>query len=203
MKQSFAMLQVLLLTGLVSAQEPLPADKVQNAVRIVTAAVAELKDLQIKLDLNAPKSTGFKRGDDIAVLVIPDRSLTAESLAKTGAELVPVGQLWLRGVVMFGHGEALRRDKLRYVTVRGKESESRLQLYLLGARREGKGLELVVYAKDSKPLLVIPMESIDSTQEFPIELTGKGERDKEDSTALILNVAGKSRATIPIRVAKD
>ena len=199
----FLLLQLVLATGVASAQEKLPSEKVQKAVRLITAAVSDLKDPQIKLDLDSPKSTGIKGSNNIGLIAIPDKQLTADALAKVGTNLVPVGQLWLRGIAMYSKGEILRGDKLRNVTVRDNDKEARLQLYLLGARRSDQGMELVIFAMDKKPLLVVSLEPAESAGEFPIEVTGKGEKGKKDSAMLIVNLVGKYRASISIRELKD
>ena len=203
MRQTLVLLAALLATSLASAQERLSSDQVQHAVQVVTTALGEIKDAQVKLELDSAKSTGIKGANGVGILAIPDKHLTSESLAKAGNELAPIGQLWLRNVAMFAGGKVVRGDTLRQVTVREKDTETHLQVYLVGARRTGKGLELVVFAKDKEPLLTVPLVSAEASQDLPIELAGEGERDREESAALILKLVGKYKATIPIRPAKD
>jgi hypothetical protein len=46
-----------------------------------------------------------------------------------------------------------------------------MPLLLVGVRRKGdKELELVVYGKDSEPLLTLPLKRVDFIQELPVEL---------------------------------
>jgi hypothetical protein len=203
MKRTLALLPVLLAPCLASAQESLDAEHLQKAVRLITRSTADLKDLQLKLDLDTSKPVGVKGGGDVGLIAIPDKALTADALAKAGKELVPVGQLLTRGVVLAKDGKAVGGDKVRNVIVRDGEKETRVQLYLLGARRGEKKLELVVFAKDKEPLLTVPLETSESSQELPIELSGKGERDNEESAALILKFLGKFKSTIPVRPARD
>jgi hypothetical protein len=186
----------------VGAQEQLSSEQLENAMKILKETNDGLKDLPLKVELNIDKPFGIKGHENVGLIVVPDKALTAEVISKAGKEIVPVGQLWMRGVVPAKEGKAVSSDKLRHLTVSDGKKDTRVELYLLGARR-GEKTELVIYADGKEPLLVLPLEAGESGQNLPIEVAGKGEKDNEESAALILKFLGKYKATMPIRIARD
>jgi hypothetical protein len=186
---------LVFFVGLVTAADPLPLDRAQNAAKLVAAQAKKLTDAQIKTDVDTEKPFGLKKGE-LAALIIPDKSLSAERLAKAGKDILPVGQLWMRGLTPVVSDTATPNDKLRQVKVTAKGEDHELTLYLLGVRKGAKEkLELLVYAKAKEPLLVLPLEAGSKEQEQPIELEGKGEGEQG---TLLLHILGKYQAKLPI-----
>jgi hypothetical protein len=112
-------------------------------------------------------------------------------------DVVPVGQLWLRKWTLVVNGKPVANDKLRIITVTIDDKERPMPLLLLGVRKKGeKDLELVVYAKDSEPLQVLPLAKLDLASGLPVEV----EWSRGDKTAdnLTLNVLGKYQAALKI-----
>ena len=68
---------------------------------------------------------------------------------------------------------------------------------LLGVRKKGeKDLEMVIYAKDSEPLLRLPLKKVEFIQELPIEL--EWQRGEKNVDPLTLTLFGKYQAVLPI-----
>jgi hypothetical protein len=194
MRTVVAVFGLLLGGAFVAAQEPLPAEQAQKIAAVLAEHAGKLTDAQVKTDVDAKKPYGVTKGE-LGAVVIPDKALTAEVLTKAGKDVVPLGQLWMRGLTPVVSGNATAADKLRIVEVKHKDDKHDLPLLLLGARSAKGKLELVVYAKDKEPLLVLPLETADHNQEQPIEFTGKGEGE---SGTITLHVLGKYQAELPV-----
>jgi hypothetical protein len=66
---------------------------------------------------------------------------------------------------------------------------------LLGVCK-GKKPELVIYAKDSEPLLVLPLKKLETLPKLPLELEWK--RGNKDADFLTLNLLGKDQTMMTI-----
>ena len=196
MKQFLVLLSVLLLARAGTAQEQVPQEELQRMARILAKSAGEISNPQIKVEANFDKPRAIKASGP-GILVFPDAKITAELLTKAGKDTLPVGQLWLYQIVPAQGSKPFPSSKLRSVTVTDKDKSAEVQVYLLGARKGDKGkMELVVFAKDKEPLLLIPLEATEGTQEFPIELQGR--KSGEDSGILTLNLLGKFKAEMTL-----
>lgn len=172
-----------------------PLDEAQKAAHKVAASAPSLADAPIAIDADLDKPHLIKGGHGGA-MIIPDKKLTAETLAAAGETPVPVGQLWLLGATVAENGRPLAADKTRRVVVEDGDKEIPLQLFLLGAAKNAQGtLELIVFAKDKAPLLRLPLEkSAGASQQLPAELSGR--KNDEDSATLTLSFAGQFQARL-------
>src|SRR6516162_8779865 len=93
----------LLLTGVWVAligvsqggQDRLPLDEAQRYAKVCVELLGSLTDTPINLDVDVEKPCAV-RGEGGGAMIVPDKSLSKERLAKLGQDVVPVGQLWLR-----------------------------------------------------------------------------------------------------------
>jgi hypothetical protein len=130
-------------------------------------------------------------------MAIPDKKLSKEKIAGAGQDVVPVGQVWLRKWTVVVKGKAVPDDKLRVVTVQVDDKDRPMPLLLLGVRKKGeKDLELVAYAKDSEPLLAVPLKPAEFVQELPLDL--RWERGEKNADPLTLTLFGKYQAVLPV-----
>jgi len=186
-----ALLTVVLAAVLLvpcSAQEVVPLDEARRGARKVTDVLGSPNDAPFALTVDVTKPQAIKAGK-AGLLVIPDKQLTAESLAAIGSEITPIGQLWTVNVSLGKEGQAVANDKLRFLTVNDGNRDVDLQLYYLGASKNADGkLDLVVFAKGKEPLLKQPLAKSDSTssQLLPIEISGRKEDDNTGTLSLRL-----------------
>jgi hypothetical protein len=137
------------------------------------------------------------RGEGFGAMAIPDKKLSKEKLARLGKDMVPLGQVWLRKWTVVVAGKAVANDKLRVVTIKVDDKDRPMPLLLVGVRKkEKKDLELVVYAKDSTPLLTLPLKPVDFIQELPVEL--EWQRGEKDTDSLTLTLLGKYQGVLPV-----
>lgn len=189
------LLAALCATLTAPAQEKVPADEVQKIARRLTEQFGELSDAQIKVAPDAARGDAFKAGD-IAVLVLPDKNLTAAALEKLGADLVPVGQLYFKAIAPAKDGKVAASDKLRIVTINDKGTDHRIPLCLLGARKRDDRLELVVFGSEKTPFTQVTLRKAEGTQNAPIELSG--EKQDEESGSVTLSILGQYKATLVV-----
>lgn len=190
MRTTVAGLGLILWVGLALAQERVPQDRAQKFARLFAEHAAKVNDPQLKTDVDAEKPFALQK-EERAAMVLPDKKLSAEALSKATKEIIPVGQLWFRNVAPASAGKVVARDKLRIITITVDNQDHPLPLCLLGVRaKENKELELVVFGKDKEPLLLLPLQKTEVTQELPIEFEAK-KGDDENTGVLTLTLLGK------------
>ncbi len=173
-----------------------PLDEAQKAAHKVSASAPSLADAPIAIDADLDKPHLIKGTSGGGAMIIPDKKLTAETLAAAGGTPVPVGQLWMLKATIAENGHPLAEDKTRRVVVEDGDKEIRLQLFLLGAAKNAQGtLDLIVFAKDKTPLLRVPLEKgASASQQLPGELSGR--KYDEDSVTLTVSLAGQYQARL-------
>ena len=196
MKSIFVTIAILSTLQLVSAQQRLPREEALKYAAIVSADVKQLKGTPIATDVDTQKPVAL-REEDYGGMVLPQKELNAESLAKTGKdEVVPIGQLWLHNLAPMCDGEAVASGKLRLVTVSADGTDATVPQCALGVRRNAQGaLEMVVFGKGKEPIVTVPLKAIDTKQESPLDLAAERE---SDSGRLTVKILGKYQATFPV-----
>jgi hypothetical protein len=176
------------------AQERIPAEHAENAAKLVAEKAKDIKDAQVKMEVDPSKPFGVKEGK-FAALVLPAKNLSDDALAKAGDDVVPVGQLWTRDLAVVSAGTIIAADKMRFFTITVDGEEHKLGVLLLGAKKKGDGeWELHVYGNEKEPLVRLPLEKEEATQEMPIDIEGK--RNDDGTGAAILHILRKYKATV-------
>lgn len=180
--------------GFAQAQEVVPQDEAMKASLALWYASGDLSDLALKVDPDIKYPYGVAK-KDVGMIVIPETKV-AEVLAKAGEKVLPIGQLWLKGLVPEVDGKTVPESELKFVEVAVKEDNTSVVLCTLGVKKtESKGLELVVYGKGKEPLLTAPFKTIKTKQANPIELEvvpGSG------NAQVIVKVAGQQEASFAV-----
>jgi len=187
----------VLITGLLAAQaqERLPREE---ALKYACAASLDLKAMlgtPIPTDPDIKRPVAVKH-DNHGLMVLPEAKLSAQTFATAGEAVKPVGQLWLVNLVPMRDGQAVSSASQRMVHVRAGDQEADAACCALGVSKKADGgLELLVYGKDKDALLRVPLKSISSQQENPIEMSGEA---KENSGVVTLKFLGKYEASINV-----
>jgi len=190
---------IALTLGSAIAFDPnrLPQEEARGYAKLCVEQASTLTDLPFKTDVDVEKPCAV-RGEGGGAMIVPEKGLSADRLRKTGKEVTPLGQLWLRKWTLVVGGKPVPDDRLRIVTVKVEEKDRPMPLFLVGVRqKDDKSLELVVYARDSEPLLTLPLKGAEEGVDLPLELEWKRGEKKEPDT-LTLSVLGKYRAVLPI-----
>lgn len=191
---------IVCLFALVSAalaqENRLPQKEAQRYAKLCVDQTGTPYSGQLTTDVNVQKACA-ERGEGGGAMVIPDKKLSEKSLQQAGKDIVPVGELWLRKWTLVVKGKAVPKKKLRMLTLNIDDKDRPMSLFLLGLRRAGaKNLELVVYAKDNKPLQVLPLKKLGILQNLPLEL--EWQRGEKQADPLALKVLGKYQTTLKI-----
>lgn len=194
-KAIIATLCLALFAGAALGQDRIAPEQAQRFAKLFADKTKTLDDLPVKVDVNPDQGTGIHH-DRVGALVIPEKSLTKDSLGSLGQKPAPVGQLWMRNLSPIASGKAIANNDLRLIMVSINNEDHSLPMFLLAVQKKGDGAELLVFAKDKKPVLTLPLEKIDLQQELPLDLEGK--KGENDTGILLLNLFGKYQAKIPI-----
>jgi hypothetical protein len=186
----------LLWPGLALAVERIPDEEARRIAKALIAAEGKIKP-PLKVEVNPDKPFG-KRHSDHAALVLPARQLSTEKIDKAAAEVVPVGEVWLRNLGPVVADRVVSSKRLQIVPVTYKDRELTLALCQLGVKRDKDRLVLVFLSKDRHPLLTLPLEKCDEKQELPLEfLVNIGGDDRAE---VVLTILGKYRSRLEIGV---
>lgn len=203
MKHSlFALLALTLAcTVSASAQETADLEAAQKIALKLKATIGTPPDAPLAIDADVEKPSLLKVAGDAGILFMPDRKLSAAALSGVGSEIVPLGQLWMRKLTLVSGVKALAADKVRTVAVTDEGKEAKVLLFYVGARKSAAGSpELVLFARDTTPLLSAPIESTNGEKgEVPVELSGR--KSSEGVGLLTLSILGRHQAEL--RVMKD
>jgi hypothetical protein len=194
MTKTFLAIAWLAGLQLVSAQEKVSREEALVYAKAAAANAAQLNGTPIATDVDTQQPVALREGE-YGGMILPQKHLRAEAIAKATQTPVPVGQLWLHNLTPM-KDEAIPVEKLRIARVELEGSDARVPQCALAIRRNGAGkLELLVYGKGKEPLLTAPVKSIDAKQTLPIDASAQ--RDFESGT-LTLKLLGKYEATIQV-----
>ena len=199
--KKFAPLLALLLTATLSpAQEGgpqlVPRADAQKYAQILADSSKDLADLPLVCELELTKPAAIRAGE-AGALVIPDKRVTADKLAKAGKDAVPLGPLWLRNVAPWKNGSPLPNADQRTVRVRSGESTADAQLFVLAVRRNAADkLELLVLGKTKEPVVTLPLEKSTASGDAPLQIQGR--KTGEDSGVLTLIFFGQHQAELTL-----
>jgi hypothetical protein len=194
-KKSTTILFMISIMGFAAGQERLSKEDTEKYAKLCVEGFGKPPDAQIETQGDATRAVAV-RGEGGGAMVIPDKDLTADKLANVGKDVVPVGQLWLRKWVPVADGKPVAADKNRIVTVKADGKDRPMPVLLLGIRKAGTEYELVVYAKDTDPVLILSLKKVEFVQEIPIDL--EWERGEKNIDKLTMTVLGRFRTIVPV-----
>ena len=186
MKTILPLIALTLVTLALPAQEELPRAEAVKFAAILNFDLTKLADTPIPTDADIKRPFGMK-AEKRGGLVVPEAKLSPATFSGAGKEPVPVGQLWLAGLVPAKDGQAVSKDRLKLVTVQHEGREVTLPLCVLGVRKgAGDKLELLIFGKTKEPLLVLPLTTATREQRWPLEFAAQGEGDASARVTLWL-----------------
>jgi hypothetical protein len=191
------LIAAVLLTGLlgVQAQERLSREEALQYALFASSDLKAMLNTPIPTDPDTKRPVAVHDGD-YGALVLPEAKLSADTFAKAGKEAKPVGQLWLRNLAPENEGERVDQSKLRTVHVRAMDQEADALCCALGVCKDRNGgLELLIYGKDKEPVVRLPMKSISSQQDNPVEMSAER---KDDDGLITLKFLGKYQVTFTV-----
>ncbi len=201
MKTILPLVALTLLTSGLSAQEDLSRAEAVKFAAVLNFDLDKLADTPIPTDADVKRPFGVK-AEKRGGLVVPEAKLSAATFSTASKEVVPVGQLWLAGLVPAKDGQAVSKDQLKLVTAEYEGREVTLPLCVLGVRKgAGDKLELLIFGKGKEPLLILPLNKASREQKWPLEFTAVREGDA--SARVTLSLVGKYEASFLVTASSD
>jgi hypothetical protein len=191
------MVLLVVVAAASAAPERIPPEEAQRIAKMLTKHAEKVESVQFKTDVDKEKPFGVREGD-LGAMVLPDKKLSEETLTKAGKVVTPIGHLWMRKLTPFADGATTPNDKLRILTITTPNNEEvKLPFFLLGVRKNGDGLELLVFGKDKEPVAKLPLKKGSVQQELPMELEGK--HGENDTGVITINILGKYQAVLTVK----
>ena len=195
MKTFLTLTALLALVTGAGAQEKISAEQMHKIAPKLLEHTARLKGVQLKIEADPEKADGMK-SNDAGLVVFPDKDLTAEKLENAGKTIVPLGQLYLRGIAPAKDGKPADNDRMHILMIEDGGKAQRVWLCLLGAQKRDGKLELVLYGSEKTPLLQAELRQYESSQDTPIAVSV--EKRDDGSAGVTLGILGKYKATFVI-----
>ncbi len=154
------------------AQEKLPREESLKYAFFACANLKEMLNTPIATDPDVKRPVAV-RDEDYGGLVMPETKLKPETFSKAGKDPVAVGQLWMVKLTPVQEDQPVPTSRLRMVHVRGDNGEADVVCCALAVRNTGDGLELLVYGKAKEPVAHVPVKSVSSTGEDPVDVSAE------------------------------
>ena len=143
MKSLLSLVILTLVALALVAQEELPRTEAVKVAAALNFDLEKLADTPIPTDADIKRPFGIK-AEKRGGLVVPEAKLSLATISGAGKDVVPVGQLWMAGLVPAKEGQPVPKDQLKLVTVQHEGREVTLPLCVLGVRKgAGDKLELL------------------------------------------------------------
>ena len=195
------MKHLIVLTALLAAwiqthaQEKLSREESLKYAFFAAANLKEMLNTPIPTDPDLKRPVGVKDGD-YGGIILPESKLSAETFAKAGREVTPVGQFWMHKLAPMNGGQVVPAAKLRMIHLAGGGNEADVPCCALGIAKGANGaLELLIYGKGSEPVTRVPLKTISSSQDSPIDISAER---KDDGGLITLRFLGKYEASFMV-----
>ncbi len=196
LKSIFLVSAAIAALSAAQAQEQLSRSEALKYAFIVSANLGEMLKTPIPTDPDVKRPVAAREGE-YGAMVLPETKLNLAAFAKPGKEGVAVAQLWLLKLVPMNDGQPVSSDKLRLVSVNSEEGYAKVPCCALSVRNQpdSDDLELLVYGKDKKPVLTVPLKTISRSQENVVDMVAER---KDDGGLLMLRFLGKYEASFMV-----
>ncbi|MEK0449649.1 MAG: hypothetical protein RL088_1917 [Verrucomicrobiota bacterium] len=195
MKTLIAILAVSVATVVAAEIESIDSEQLGKIARRILSDYGSPADVPVATDVDVEKAAGLK-GGEAGLIAMPDKKLSAESLATISDKPVTFGQLWMHKVVPAIGGSAPSAAKLRTVEV-GDEHKKVEVYYLTAAKSPAGVVELSLISAGKEPLVKVPLVKTDAA-ESATPFSVSAQKDGEQSGVLVLSVFGSYKADIPL-----
>lgn len=192
------LLLIAILAAIVPNLQAQERSSREEALKYAFFAALNLKEMlntPIATDPDIKRPVVLKDGD-YGGMTLPETKLSADTFAKAGKDVIPVGQLWMYKLSPLVNGQVVPVSKLKTVHVVAGDNEADVVQCALGAQKADNGnFELLVYGKDKEPVARVPMKAASGTQENPLDMSAERQND---GGLLTLKFAGKYQAQIMV-----
>ncbi|MFN3649383.1 MAG: hypothetical protein ACK47B_07350 [Armatimonadota bacterium] len=193
---------VLAATGIARAAvdaEPIPADYLQQLAPIALQLFQDqFPNPPVKVTANLEKVSGYHVMQQVGVVVMPDKNLTADAVAKSAEKEAPAAIVVARGLTFKNKDKAVPAERIANADL----GQAKLPVYFFAVKGEGEERSLLIYSKDAEPIATAPMKKRETagTDQFELKLANV---DLEKKTAeLKVGVGGTHETTLNLEVQK-
>jgi len=177
-------------------------EKVDDAVaKELGKQLAELAgksaDLPFNLNPDSDSALGLKAGER-GGLIVAEKDLTTDKIAKHEKGVLPLGVLFTRKVTVYTAGGAVEGAKLRTVEATVGDKTVEVAVFVLGIAKVEDRHVLVVYAKGKTPVVVAALSDLDHVGEKPLILEPR--QGKDGRGDIVIGVLGKWQVMIPVAI---
>jgi hypothetical protein len=148
--------------------EEIPADQVQLYAPFAMQLIQErFPDPPVKVDLNVDKAVGYHVKQQVGVIMMPDRNLTAKAIEEVGDKEIPVAVLATKSLTVQERDAAVPAERLAVADLNGT---LKLPVFFLAVKGKGEDRTLEVYSKDKKSLVSAPLKKQAGDANVPVGL---------------------------------
>jgi hypothetical protein len=164
-------LAVIAAAGIARAEvvaEAIPSDTIQTVAPFAVQAIQQqFPNPPVKVDPNTEKIFGYHVKQAVAMVVVPDRNLTAKAIEETADSDVPVAIVTTKSLSFREKDKetVVSGDKLAVADVNGV---LKLPVFFLSIKRQGADRVLQIYSKDQKPVLSAPLKKEGEASDAPL-----------------------------------
>jgi len=178
------------------AAEAIPADFiVQFAPIAVQLIQQQFPNAAVKVDPATDKAQGFHVKEQVGVVLMPDKNLTAKVIEELGDKEAPVAVLATKSLSLEDKEAVLGADKIAVADFNGM---FKIPVFFLSVKGKGEERTLEVYGKDGKALASVPLkkQAGDAGSPVTIKLTNISlEKRKLDA---VLSLGGAYEGTVKL-----
>lgn len=184
------------------AQERIEPDQAEQFARKFAELAREFADPPIKTDVDPATANGLHQ-EEHGAMVIAQKGLDADALAKPADSPRPVGQLWMRRLRPVIDDRRVEPNALRIIDIKIEDHEAKVTCYLLALGKTDAGPVLLVFGKGKEPIARLKLTTLDKAvdQDEPIEL--EGEKETDETGLITLKLAGKFKASMIVTALDD
>lgn len=163
--------------------EEIPADFIaQFAPFALQLVQAQFPNPPVKVDPASEKARGYHVDQKVGVVVMPDKNLTAKSVAECGDKTVPAAVVFTKSLSVEEKDTVVNGEKLAVADFNG---QLKIPVFFLAVKGKGEERTLEVYSKDGTPVASAPLKKAEVDESTPVgvKLTNIDlEKKKVDAT---------------------
>jgi hypothetical protein len=161
----------------VSAIAPIAAKLLQEQVQMPP----------VKVDLNPDKALGYHVQQKVAVVLMPDRAITAKAIEEVADKEIPVCVVATKSLCFQDKDVVISGDKLSYVEFEGT---FKLPVFFLTVKGKDDERSLTIYSKNNTPLTTCALKKEAGDPETPVQVKLSNIDLEKKSLEVTFNIGG-------------
>jgi hypothetical protein len=148
--------------------EAIPPDTVATLAPIAVQLLqAQFQKPPVKIDPNPDKALGYHVKQMVAVVLMPDKGVTAKAIDEASDKEVPLCVVATKSLSFQDKDVVINGDKLAYVEFDGT---FKLPVFFLSVKGKEAERNLTIYSKDSTPIASVPLKKEACDPEAPVQV---------------------------------